>query len=187
MSRNTPRTWVYSELVTAAIMNAHVRDQLNAYWPYTTAGDLAYASAADTVARLAIGTAGYVPRVNSGATAPEWVKLIGRQGGSATVWGTKGTNNYVPATYLIQCGSAEAIEAGAGDDPDVTITYPVAFSQVPIFMAGSVEQTAGAARGIFSFLLSNQAATDIDVQVYGGDGLAAAFTVEFAWIAIGPP
>lgn len=39
----------------------------------TTAGDLLYGSAADTVARLGIGTAGQLLAVNSGATAPEWV------------------------------------------------------------------------------------------------------------------
>jgi hypothetical protein len=38
----------------------------------TTAGDLLYGTAADTVARLGIGTAGHVLKVNSGATAPEW-------------------------------------------------------------------------------------------------------------------
>ena len=38
----------------------------------TTAGDLLYATAADTVTRLGIGTAGQVLKVNSGATAPEW-------------------------------------------------------------------------------------------------------------------
>jgi hypothetical protein len=38
----------------------------------TTAGDLLYGTAADTVARLGIGTAGQVLKVNSGATAPEW-------------------------------------------------------------------------------------------------------------------
>lgn len=37
------------------------------------AGDLIYATANDTPARLAIGTAGQVLTVNSGATAPEWV------------------------------------------------------------------------------------------------------------------
>ena len=37
-----------------------------------TAGDLLYGTAADTVARLGIGTAGQVLQVNSGATAPEW-------------------------------------------------------------------------------------------------------------------
>ena len=39
----------------------------------TTAGDLIYGTAADTVARLGIGTASQVLAVNSGATAPEWV------------------------------------------------------------------------------------------------------------------
>ena len=39
------------------------------------AGDLIYATANDTPARLAIGTAGQVLRVNSGATAPEWASL----------------------------------------------------------------------------------------------------------------
>lgn len=38
----------------------------------TTAGDILYGTAADTVARLGIGTAGQVLTVNSGATAPEW-------------------------------------------------------------------------------------------------------------------
>lgn len=38
----------------------------------TAAGDLLYASAANTLARLAKGTAGQVLKMNSGATAPEW-------------------------------------------------------------------------------------------------------------------
>ena len=38
----------------------------------TTAGDILYGTAADTVARLGIGTAGKVLKVNSSATAPEW-------------------------------------------------------------------------------------------------------------------
>lgn len=41
----------------------------------TTAGDLIYGTAADTVTRLGIGTAGQVLAVNSGATAPEWLTL----------------------------------------------------------------------------------------------------------------
>ena len=38
----------------------------------TTAGDTVYASAANTPARLAIGTGRYTLQTNSGATAPEW-------------------------------------------------------------------------------------------------------------------
>ena len=36
------------------------------------AGDLLYGTAADTLGRLALGTAGQVLKVNAGATAPEW-------------------------------------------------------------------------------------------------------------------
>lgn len=43
----------------------------------TTAGDILYGTAADTVARLGIGTAGQVLKVNSGATAPEWGAATG--------------------------------------------------------------------------------------------------------------
>lgn len=39
------------------------------------AGDVLYATGADTVARLAIGAAGQVLRVNTGATAPEWAAV----------------------------------------------------------------------------------------------------------------
>jgi hypothetical protein len=39
----------------------------------TTQGDMPYASAANTPARLALGSASQVLAVNAGATAPEWV------------------------------------------------------------------------------------------------------------------
>jgi hypothetical protein len=40
--------------------------------PLTTTGDIIYSSSGSTAARLGIGTAGQVLKVNSGATAPEW-------------------------------------------------------------------------------------------------------------------
>lgn len=50
-----------------------VDDRIKALNPETTAGDIAYrASTANAKSRLAIGTAGQVLTVNSGATAPEW-------------------------------------------------------------------------------------------------------------------
>ena len=61
----------------------------------TTAGDLLYGTAADTLARLGIGTAGQVLKVNSGATAPEWGSAASTEsfsllnaGGTATNTGT---------------------------------------------------------------------------------------------------
>jgi hypothetical protein len=41
------------------------------------AGDIIYASAADTPAKLSIGTASQILAVNSGATAPEWITPSG--------------------------------------------------------------------------------------------------------------
>jgi hypothetical protein len=57
----------------------------------TTAGDLLYATAADTVTRLGIGTASQVLAVNSGATAPEWVAAPG--GGGMTLLSTTTMNS----------------------------------------------------------------------------------------------
>jgi len=55
--------------------------------PSTTEGDIEYRSAtADTNSRLAIGTAGQVLQVNSGATAPEWATPAG--GGGMTLLST---------------------------------------------------------------------------------------------------
>lgn len=54
-----------------------VDTRLKALQPGTTLGDLAYSSAtANTNTRLALGTAGQVLQVNSGATAPEWATPV---------------------------------------------------------------------------------------------------------------
>jgi len=72
MAWTTPRTWVAAEVPTAAILNTHIRDNLAATEAgvATTAGDLVYASAANTLARLAKGTSGMFLRVAGGL--PAW-------------------------------------------------------------------------------------------------------------------
>jgi len=79
------------------------------------AGDIIYATADNTVARLAIGTAGKVLTVNSGATAPEWatptsgltlLSTTTLSGASTTITGISGSykdlyvviQNFKPAT-----------------------------------------------------------------------------------------
>ena len=75
MAWTTPRTYTTGEVITAAILNAHIRDNFNETAPakVTTAGDIVYATAANTLTRLASGTAnaGKYYRVNSAGTAPE--------------------------------------------------------------------------------------------------------------------
>ena len=66
MAWTTPRTWVTGETVTAALMNAHVRDNFRETSPFTvtTAGDLSYADAANSMnSRLGIGSAGKHPGI----------------------------------------------------------------------------------------------------------------------------
>lgn len=73
-SWTAPRTWTTSEMVTSAIMNTHVRDNLNETGPALASaqGDLLYAAAANDLARLPKGAASYYLRMKSDGTIPEW-------------------------------------------------------------------------------------------------------------------
>lgn len=92
----------------------------------TTAGDLIYGTAADTVARLGIGTAGQVLKVNSGATAPEWAAPAG--GGKVL--------QVVSATTTTET----AINTATFTDTTITatITPTLATSKILILVSASV-------------------------------------------------
>ena len=72
MAWTAPRTWVAGELVSAALLNTHVRDNLleTAVAKSTVAGDLTYATAANALARLGIGSSGFVLESTGGV--PAW-------------------------------------------------------------------------------------------------------------------
>jgi len=72
MTRQAWPTVLTGDSWSAAQHNTYGRDNEAAHWTYTTAGDMQYATASNALARLAIGTARKVLRVNSGATAPSW-------------------------------------------------------------------------------------------------------------------
>ena len=84
MAWTAPTTWTTGQIVTAALMNTHVRDNLNVTAPavMTTQGDIIYASGANTPARLAKpGTPdGEVLTFASGASAPSWAAPSGGGG-----------------------------------------------------------------------------------------------------------
>jgi len=65
----------------------------------TTAGDLIYGTAADTVARLGIGTAGQVLQVNSGATAPEWAAAGASSGPAFRAFRNTSAQSVTAATW----------------------------------------------------------------------------------------
>ena len=74
MAWTAPRTYAVNEVVTAAILNGDIRDNLKETAPFHAAaqGDIFYATAANAIADLSKGTAVQQLRMVSGATAPEW-------------------------------------------------------------------------------------------------------------------
>ncbi|HUU44864.1 MAG TPA: hypothetical protein VM118_03955 [Acidobacteriota bacterium] len=83
--------------MTAALMNTHIRDQLRECSPFTvtTAGDLSYADAANSMnSRLGIGAAGGI--LMSNGTGPVWRRPLGDSrtdqavGGASGDWRTLG-------------------------------------------------------------------------------------------------
>jgi hypothetical protein len=91
----------YLDGVTSAIQTQ--LDAKTAKSTLTTTGDIYYASAANTPARLGIGTASQILAVNSGATAPEWVAAPSSGGmtliSTTTLTGASVTLSSIPATY----------------------------------------------------------------------------------------
>jgi hypothetical protein len=86
--------------------------------PMTTTGDTIYSSSGSTPARLGIGTAGQVLRVNSGATAPEWATPAG--GGKVL--------QVVSGTYSTETTSTSTSDTDTG--LSLTITPSLATSKV---------------------------------------------------------
>jgi hypothetical protein len=92
----------------------------------TTAGDLLYGTAADTVARLGIGTAGQVLKVNSGATAPEWGAASGaayvgvqanRNSGSQSI----SNNTYTAITFPSEGWDTDGFHDTSSNTSRITI------------------------------------------------------------------
>lgn len=87
------------------IFGQAVDDRIKALNPETTAGDISYrASTANAKSRLAIGTAGQVLTVNSGATAPEWTTpasggMTLLNAGGTTLSGSSTTVSFTPTGY----------------------------------------------------------------------------------------
>lgn len=71
-TKSTVPTVANGDSWSAAQHNTYVRDNIDALWPYTTAGDLGYATASNQLGRLALGAAYKVLRSNAGGTAPEY-------------------------------------------------------------------------------------------------------------------
>ena len=88
MAWTTPRTWVTGEVVTAALLNAQIKANMDLSAPaiMTTAGDIIYASGANTPARLAKDTNSTRVLTNTGTSnVPAWAQVTLTSGVTGTL------------------------------------------------------------------------------------------------------
>lgn len=151
----------------------------------TTAGDLIYATAAGTLARLAIGTAGQSLTVNSGATAPQWasVPVLGTE--QATTSGTAINFTSIPAWAKkitiefvgVSTSGTDDLLIQLGDSGDIEATT---------YLGASAAMTnAGATVGAnytTGFGIVSGAATNV---FHGSVTLYLEDSTGFTWVASG--
>jgi hypothetical protein len=108
--------WAYDHVAAADPHPGYLRESL-----LDAAGDIIYASANDTPARLPIGLANKFLRVNAGATAPEWAngalvnKLITVSHDLSVTGDESYTGTGFTPVALIAVGGTAAIGSGACD------------------------------------------------------------------------
>lgn len=73
MTRTAWPTVSAGQVWTAANFNTYCRDNDLAYWKYTTAGDLVYADASNSLARVGVGASGTL--LASDGTKPYWMSV----------------------------------------------------------------------------------------------------------------
>jgi len=122
MAWTTPKTWASGYVVLAADLNTHLRDNLNVTAPavLTTAGDILYASGANTPARLAKSTTSTQYLANTGTSnAPAWNEVALDTGVSATLpvanGGTNATALTDKAVLITQDSGTDTVAAVAMD------------------------------------------------------------------------
>jgi hypothetical protein len=111
------------------IFGQAVDDRIKALNPETTAGDISYrGGTANAKTRLAIGTAGQVLAVNSGATAPEWktmgaagISLINRSTFSNVA--SHAVDNVFTSSYKSYVIVIEQIYSSSANDIDFQFRY----------------------------------------------------------------
>jgi hypothetical protein len=92
--------------------------------PMTTTGDVIYSSSGSTPARLGIGTAGQVLKVNSGATAPEWATPAAAGTGPAFRAFRNSSNQSIASTTAVKVQlNAETFDTDGCFDPTTNYRF----------------------------------------------------------------
>ena len=138
MAWTTPRTWVTGEVVTAALLNAQIKgnSDLAAAAIMTTAGDIIYASSANTPARLAKDANATRVLTNTGTSnVPAWAQVTLTSGVTGTLPvgnGGTGATSLTDGGVLLGNGSGALVAMAVLADGELIVgdgtTDPVAES-----------------------------------------------------------
>ena len=139
----------------------------------TTAGDIAYRNGS-TWTRLAIGTAGQVLKVNSGATAPEW----GTDGGGSDLTLSAKTDHYTPVTA--DAGKMFTMDSSSNKDftidgsLNLTVGQQIHFlrlgtGEVAVVASGATVNSAGGLKLRARYSTATLLCVATDVYVLIGD------------------
>jgi hypothetical protein len=134
----TPRTWVTGEVVTAALLNAQLKGNMDLAAPaiLTTAGDILYASAANTPARLAKDANSTRVLTNTGTSnVPAWAQVTLTSGVTGTLPvgnGGTGATTLTDGGIILGSGTAAVTAMSVLADGEIVVgdgsTDPVALA-----------------------------------------------------------
>lgn len=107
-----------------------------------------------------------------------------RQGGSASNWNSPGSNNYTPGAVRIQSGVLPVAFSG-GSAYSGTVTFPVAFSDIPNCMVCWNSQGVLGTLQILVFIYQ-VSASQLVARLENISGVGYSGTLYFNWWAVGP-
>ena len=138
MAWTTPRTWVTGEIVTAALLNAQVKSNMDLTAPaiLTTLGDILYCSAANTPSRLAKDTNSTRVLTNTGTSnVPAWAQVTLTSGVTGTLPvgnGGTGATTLTDGGIILGSGTAAVTAMSVLADGEIVVgdgsTDPVALA-----------------------------------------------------------
>lgn len=155
MAYTTPRTWVTGELVTAALLNAHLRDNLNAALPV---GVDAWPTWTPTLTNLTLG---------NGTVISKYMKV-----GRLVTW-----------RFRFTLGTTSAVGTSPQWTLPVPVASDYSDSGQEI-MGSAVFRDAGVAAYNGQVYIQNTAASRVNVSRIGGSGSAdvnVTATAPFTW------
>ena len=155
----------------------------------TTAGDIIFATASRTLARLGIGTLGQVLKVNSGATAPEWGDT-----GNILQGNVGGFDPADATTYYL--GNSQRATASAHATAQLgKVHIPLAGTIVAIYVTFDQTGTTGTTETSTASIRLNQTSdttisavvqNDANIEVFSNTGLSitvvAGDYIEVKWV-----